>query len=550
MKTMRDFRFFNVRFCLFHLFLSTSLLILEGFSADSPAASERPNIIVILADDCGWGDVSCNNPDSKFPTPHIDRIAHEGMRFTDAHTSSGVCTPSRYSLLTGRYHWRSRLQQGVLGGFSRPLITEGRTTLASFLGSKGYDTICIGKWHLGMDWPLKDGSIADDGGDFTHPFPDVEKVDYRQTIQNGPVDRGFHQYFGISASLDMYPFVWVKDRLPTEVANTEKTWLRTGPAGKTFEAVDVQPTITQHLINYLHERAEKGEAGQPFFAYVPLASPHTPIVPTPEFEGKSGLNPYADFVLQIDSDIGKILDALENTGLAKNTLLVFTSDNGCSPSAKIGELKAVGHSVSGPYRGHKADVYEGGHRVPFLVRWPSKVGAGTTSDRLVGQLDLMATFADALGESLPDGAGGDSVSFLPALLGQEGWRGRSELIAQSIRGDFAIRDGKWKLLLCPGSGGWSYPRPGKDDTSSLPQMQMFDLNVDPGEQHNLIETEKARAGRMQAALEHTIAQGRSTPGPKLANEVPIEVIKPAPQPKPKAKLKLGAIERALIRIEG
>jgi arylsulfatase A-like enzyme len=513
--------------------LLTALLVASfGF-----AAAENPNIIIILADDQGYGDVSAYNPGSKIPTPNIDRLAKEGMRFTDAHTSSGVCTPTRYSLLTGRYHWRTKLQSGVLGGFSLPLISEGRITLPGFLREQGYHTACIGKWHLGMEWPLKGGAVANDEGNFGKPFKDVSLVDYASPIQHGPVDRGFDHYYGISASLDMFPFVWIRDRLPTEVASAEKTWLRTGPAGPDFEAVDVQPGITKRLIDYVGERAAAAKAGTPFFAYVPLASPHTPIVPTPEFQGKSGLNAYADFVLQVDHDMGLILDALEANGLAENTIVVFTADNGCSPQANIPELLAAGHNPSHIYRGHKADLYEGGHRVPFLVRWPAKVKAGSISDQLVGQFDFIATFADLLEKPLPEDAGEDSVSFLPALLGTDEGPIRRSLVSQSINGSFAIRDGEWKLLLCPGSGGWSVPRPGADDTSEMPDFQLYDLSADPGETTNLVAAQPERVAKMKAAMEEAIAEGRTTPGPRLKNDVEILLVKPLPGSRPKGKAK-------------
>lgn len=499
------------------------IVVLAGaFGGMLLEAAERPNLVVILADDLGWGDVGCNNPGSKIATPNIDRIAREGMRFTDGHSSSGVCTPSRYSLLTGRYHWRTRLQKGVLGGFSRPLVAEDRMTLASFLRDRGYHSACIGKWHLGMDWPLADGGVADDGGDFSKPFADAAKVDYASPILNGPVDRGFDRYYGISASLDMFPYVWIEDRLPTEIAGAEKAFHRPGPAGPDFEAVDVQPGIAERLVAYIGERAPAAKAGEPFFAYVPLAAPHTPIVPLPEFQGRSGLNAYADFVLQVDHDMGKVLDALDAEGLAENTIVLFTSDNGCSPQARIEELKAAGHFPSGPFRGHKADLYEGGHRVPFLVRWPARTEAGSVSDRIVGQIDLLATMADLLGEALPDDAGEDSVSFLPVLLGEAGGEGRSGIVSQSVDGSFAIREGQWKLLLCPGSGGWSYPRPGRHDTSGMPQRQLYDLAADPGETRNLVGTHPERAERMEAAMNEAIARGRTTPGPVSRNDVVVE----------------------------
>ena len=503
------------------------------------AAADKPNIIIVLADDQGFGDVTANNPDSKIATPNLDRLAREGMRFTDAHTSSGVCTPTRYSLLTGRYHWRTRLQSGVLGGFSLPLIAKDRLTLASLLKQHGYHTACIGKWHLGMNWPLKDGRHADDGGDFSKPFKDVNAVDYTAPIQDGPVDRGFDHYYGISASLDMFPFVWIKDRLPTEIATTEKTFLRKGPAGEQFEAIDVQTGITDRLIAYIGERAADAKKGSPFFAYVPLAAPHTPIVPTSEFQGSSGINPYADFVKQVDADIGRVLTALAEQGLDQDTLIVFTSDNGCSPAANIEELHAAGHRPNHIFRGHKADLYEGGHRVPFLARWPAKVKAGAVCDQLIGQLDFMATFADLLGAELPASAGEDSVSFLPALLGRQdaAASARTSIISQSINGSFAIRDGAWKLALCPGSGGWSAPRPGRDDHTGLPEFQLYDLASDPSETTNLMAQHPERVATMKAAMEKAIAQGRTTPGPAQANDTDIVLVKPLAKASAKAKAK-------------
>jgi len=520
-------------------FLASSLVLALFLAVSATvSAAEKPNIIIVYADDQGYGDVSACNPESKIPTPNLDRLATEGMLFTDGHSASGVCTPSRYSLLTGRYHWRSPLQRGVLGGFSRPLIAEDRVTVAGMLREQGYHTACIGKWHLGMDWPLQGGRVADDDGNFSAAFEHADEVDYTAPIQNGPVDRGFDHFYGISASLDMFPYVWIDDRLPTEVASETKAFHRPGPAGPDFEAIDVQPGITDRLVEYI---AERSDAGAPFFAYVPLASPHTPIVPTPEFEGSSGINLYADFVLQIDADMGRILDTLDEHGLAEDTIVIFTTDNGCSPQANFGELEAAGHSASYIYRGHKADLYEGGHRVPFLVRWPAEVAAGSRSDQLVGQVDFMATFAELVGAELPPHVGEDSVSFLPALLGEDEGPIRTSLVMQGIDGSFAIRDGQWKLILCPGSGGWSSPRPGRDDTSGLPPFQLFDLEADPGETENLYERHPERVAAMKAMMEEAIRRGRTTPGPDQPNDAEIQLVKNVPGPpaggKGKAKAK-------------
>ncbi|PAZ02368.1 MAG: hypothetical protein CAK89_05930 [Opitutia bacterium AMD-G3] len=494
------------------------------FAALALSAADRPNIIVILADDQGLGDVSAYNPKGKIPTPHLDRLAAEGMRFTDGHTTSGVCTPSRYSLLTGRYHWRTRLQSGVLGGYSAPLIAKDRLTVAGFLQQQGYRTACFGKWHLGMSFALKAGGVADDKGVFDGPGAKVgQEVDYTADIKDGPLDHGFDHFYGISASLDMPPFVWIKDRRTTEIPTAIKTWLRSGHAGPKFEAVDVQPGVIAQAIAFL-DAPKPATPPKPFFIYLPLAAPHTPIVPTNEFKGSSGLNPYADFVRQVDADVGRLVAKLEQLGLRENTLIVFTADNGCSPAAKIDELQAKGHEPSHIHRGHKADIFEGGHRVPFIVRWPARVKAGSVNPQLIGQIDFLATFAETLGVPVPAGAGEDSVSFLPALLGREGPL-RQSIVSQSINGSFAIRDGQWKLALCAGSGGWSVPKPGSKEEKGLPEFQLYDLATDPGEQTNLAARHPERVVAMKAALQALVDRGRSTPGPDLANDVPVVLVK-------------------------
>jgi arylsulfatase A len=516
----------NLLCCLLIILFAPLSISGDKLPQSKQTQSDRPNIILVLADDMGYGDVGAYNPDSKIPTPHIDRLAREGMRFLDGHTSSGVCTPTRYSLLTGRYHWRTHLQSGVLGGFSRPLIAADRLTLGKLLQQNGYHTACIGKWHLGMDWPLRNGGIADDKGDFSKPFADMSHVDFAAPILNGPVDRGFDHFLGISASLDMFPYVWIKDRLPTELATETKAFHRPGPAGKNFEAIDVQPKIIEHAIEFigLHAVAEDKDR-TPFFAYIPLAAPHTPILPTPEWKGSSGINAYADFIRQVDADMSRLLHAIDQNGMAKNTIVIFTSDNGCSPSANLDELTKAGHNPSYIYRGHKADLYEGGHRVPFLVRWPDKIKPGTVSNQLVGQVDFLATFAELLAVTLPDNAAEDSISFLPALFGTDNGPIRKSLIYQSINGSFAIRDGQWKLALCPGSGGWSYPQPGRDDQRGLPAFQLYDLSVDPAEKTNLVQSHPERVTKLKADMEQAIARGRTTPGLDQQNDVVIALIK-------------------------
>jgi arylsulfatase A-like enzyme len=497
------------------LILAGCLLLLATLSAGA-ARMTRPNVVYILCDDLGYGDVRCLNPQGKIPTPHMDRLAAGGMIFTDAHSSSAVCTPSRYSLLTGRYNWRSAMKRGVLNGFSPRLIETNRVTVAAFLKDQGYATACLGKWHLGMNWPQNDGSAP---GSSANPT----KIDYTKPIHGGPTTAGFDYYYGISASLDMAPFVFIENDRVTEVPTVEKEWVRTGPAAQSFEAIDVLPVLTRKAVDYIAERAPAAMQGKPFFLYLPLSSPHTPILPTKEWRGKSGLNAYADFVMQTDATVGAVLDALEEQGLAANTLVIVTSDNGCSPEAKFHELVAKGHNPSHVFRGHKADIFEGGHRVPFLVRWPARVKAGTTSDQLICQTDFFATCAAILGKELPDQVAEDSVSFLPALAGRATRPLREAVVHHSINGSFSIRQGQWKLELCPDSGGWSDPRPGSAAAATLPTVQLYDLSRDIGETNNVSAQQPRVVAQLTELLEKYIADGRSTPGKPQPNTGRVEL---------------------------
>lgn len=499
-------------------------------------AAARPNIVLILADDLGYGDPACYG--GRIPTPHIDRLAAEGMRFTDAHTSSSVCTPTRYGLLTGRYNWRTKLQRGVLGGLSPRLIEPGRLTVAALLQQQGYHTACCGKWHLGMDWVVKPGLAV---SELTiEPREQVFNVDYAQPIANGPNSVGFDDYFGISASLDMVPYTFIENDRVQALPTEDRSFLmmhdrpqggrtRQGPAAPGFDAADVLPALTRWSCAYIDRQAEGARAGRPFFLYVPLASPHTPILPTPDWQGRSGINPYADFVMQTDAAVGEILAALDRQRLAESTLVIFTSDNGCSPQAKFDELATHGHHPSGPLRGHKADIFEGGHRVPFVVRWPGTVAAGTTSDQLVCLTDVLATLAEIVGVSLPPDSGEDSLSFLSVLRGEGGRR--DHLVSHSINGSFAVRQGAWKLCLCGDSGGWSAPRPGSPQAQGLPDVQLFHLADDLGERHNLQAEQPERVQELIRLLERLVAEGRSTPGPRQSNAVAVDLWASKPRPR-------------------
>lgn len=504
--------------------LTILAMVLAGVAPVAWAASERPNLVYILADDLGWGDIGHLNPAGKIQTPHVDRLAREGLTFTSAHSGSSVCTPTRYGILTGRYAWRSRLKQGVLGGLSPRLIEPGRLTVAALLRDHGYHTACIGKWHLGMDWVVKEGGrIAELGIETPQQ---VWNVDFSKPIRNGPNAVGFDFFFGLSASLDMVPYAWIENDRVTRVPDRDADFpmfpgrdrrSRRGPAAEGFDAAEVLGELTRRAEDHLAQRATGTNRGQPFFLYLPLASPHTPIMPTVKWQGKSGLNAYADFAMETDASVGRVLAALERHGLATNTIVIFTADNGCSPEANFPELAAAGHYPSGPYRGHKADLFEGGHRVPFVVRWPGRVAAGTAYAHPVSLTDLLATCADLLGVTLPVNAGEDSVSLVPVWLGRTRAPVRDTVIHHSINGSFAIRAGPWKLLLCPDSGGWSAPRPNSPEAAKLPPVQLYDLDRDPGETNNLHAVHPDRVRELLARLVQQVKAGRSTPGPPQAN---------------------------------
>ncbi|QNN23112.1 arylsulfatase [Planctomycetales bacterium ZRK34] len=489
-------------------------------------AANRPNIIYILADDMGYGDVQALNPEGKIKTPHLDRLTREGMAFTDVHSSSAVCTPTRYGVLTGRYNWRTRLQRGVLGGFSKPLIDRDRLTVAELLKQQGYATAMVGKWHLGVAWPMKGGGVSDDAGDFSRGYDRAMDIDYKAPIVDGPLEHGFDYYFGIAASLDMPPYLYIRNRMATEVPTKQAPlWgKRNGPVGDHFKFEDVLPRFTEEAVAFIDRSAKAAKAGKPFFLYMPLNSPHTPITPSEKWKGKSGISDYADFVMETDDSVGQLMAALDKAGIAENTLIIFTSDNGCSPAANFGELAKHGHDPSYVFRGNKADIYEGGHRIPFIVRWPAQVKAGSTSDQTLCLTDFMATAADITGAKLPGNAGEDSVSILSAMKGQADQPLREATVHHSINGSFSIRQGPWKLELCPGSGGWSNPRPGKA-TKGMPPVQLYNLDADIAETQNLQAEHPEIVKRLTGLLTQYVESGRSTPGPVSSNDVEVDMFK-------------------------
>lgn len=486
------------------------ILILCGLKS---VRAETPNIVFIYADDMGVGDVS--HTTGLAATPHIDRMAKEGMRFTDAHSASAVCTPSRYALLTGRYSWRTRLTKHVFNHPDyAPLIEPGEPTVAQMLKDNGYHTACVGKWHLGIQWQYQD--------DFTPTAQKTLKqgwdIDFEKPAVISPTSHGFDYFWGIAASLDMPPYLFIENGKAVKTELVAKKKGRKGPRDIAFRPDGCLQIFAEKSVAYIDERAKEEK---PFFLYLPLSSPHSPVVPSQAWKGKSGLGKYGDFLMETDWVVGEVLAALDKHGLAENTLVVFSTDNGCSNSAGIPNLIKQGHNPCGKLRGHKADIYEGGHRVPFVVRWPAMVKPNTVTDRLTCQTDFIRTCADVLGVELGDNSGVDSVSFLPTLKDPSIVQ-RDAVVHHSINGSFAIREGDWKLALCKGSGGWTDPKPGKSPASA-PDVQLFNLADDIGERYNLQAKHPDRVKSLTETLKRYVENGRSTPGPVQSNATKVNL---------------------------
>lgn len=478
-----------------------------GTARSADAARALPNVVVILADDLGIGDLGCYNPRSKAPTPHLDRLAREGMRFTDMHSPSSVCTPTRYGLLTGRYCWRTSLKQGVLYGYDPLLIDSNRLTIADLMRAAGYGAAGVGKWHLGLG--------------------DREETDYTQPLTPGPLDVGFDRFFGIPASLDMAPYVFVVDAgleaAPTETIEKSEhrrhggngMW-RGGPIAPGFRHIDVLPRIVDESIARIEEFSRTADV--PFFLYVPFSAPHTPWLPTDAFRGGSEAGYYGDFVHQVDAAVGRVLQALGDAGVADNTLLLVTSDNGSH--WPIGDVEKYDHRANLDYRGQKADIHEGGHRVPMIVRWPGRVPAGAVCAETACLTDIMATVAAVTDQALPVDSAEDSFDLLPALLEKPHETIREATIHHSISGMFAIRMGPWKLIEGLGSGGFTAPRE-VEPSEGGPRGQLYNLEEDPSESNNLYLDRPEIVTRLTAALDDIRGKGFSRPGavgPPLAEE--------------------------------
>ena len=479
------------------LFLAPS----AALCADADPRPNPPNIVIVLADDLGYGDVHCYDPKfSKIPTPNVDRLAREGMCFLAAHSPSAVCTPTRYGLLTGRYNWRTRLQRGVLRPYDPPLIAPERLTVAGMLRQQGYRTACIGKWHLGWEWPQRDGTRVFD-------LP----------IAAGPTTRGFDTYFGVDVP-NYPPYTFIEnDRVtvqPTAFFNGGPKELHVGergPMAPDWQFDLILPTLTERAVSYIGESAKEKK---PFFLYFPLTTPHEPIAPSKQFRGKSGISLVGDLIMESDWALGQVMDALHRHHLADNTLIIFTSDNGHCPYTGLEPFQKAGHRVSGPFHGVKADAWEGGHHEPFVARWPGVVKPGSQCAQLICLTDIMATCAEMAGAPLPANAGEDSVSILPLLKGS-GASVREAVVTHSLNGLFAIQRGDWKLIAGQGSGGYA-----KADTGPEPG-QLYNMAAQADERINEYATHPEIVAELTRLLNRYIEDGRSTPGELQKNDVEV-----------------------------
>ncbi|HUV97496.1 MAG TPA: arylsulfatase [Acidobacteriaceae bacterium] len=479
-------------FCASAALGAASLALAPHSLAAALKGGSRPNVVYILADDLGWGDMDVYNSHSAIPTPHCNAFARQGMRFTDMHSASAVCTPSRYAILTGRYPWRSRLKKGVLWGESPNLIEVGRMTVPSMLKADGYYTAGVGKWHLGLG--------------------DAEKTDYTKPLRPGPISHGFDYYYGIPASLDMNPYLYFENEHVVEQPTTEdpgsKTprgvFWRPGLRAPDLEFPQVLPTLTRKVVDILHQRAEHKQ--QPFFLYFALPSPHTPWVPLPEYHGKSGAGDYGDYVVEVDAMIGRVLDTIHELGFDDNTLVVITSDNGAD--WKPGDIERYPHRANADWKGEKADVWEAGHRIPFVARWPGHIPANTVCNETGSLTDLMGTLSAILHQPLPPNAGEDSFNLLPALLHQPHRPIRTSIIDESNLGMMTIREGDWKLELGLGSGGFSEPREVEPAPGGV-QGQLYNLADDPRELYNLWARRPEIVQRLTRMLNEQMASGHT-----------------------------------------
>lgn len=490
------------------VFVLSSLLT----SVSSIFSAEKPNVVILYADDMGVADVSYGNAEAKIQTPNLDRLASEGMTFTDGHSSSGICTPSRFALLTGQHHWRRF--HGIVGAFGGSVFEDSDFTIAKMFQGKGYNTGAFGKWHLGWDFDsirkesFKSGDPSPEAYDWNKPFPD------------GPLEQGFDYYWG-DGTINFPPYCWIEnDRFvttPTQpVINSEPLAgagsFRPGPMADSWNPYDILPTITDKTVSWIGQQS----SDKPFFAYLAFNSPHYPIVPNEEFHGKSKAGYYGDFVIETDAQVGKVLDALDKAGVADNTIVIFTADNGAETAA-FDRLQEFDQWSSGKFRGVKRDTYEGGHRVPFIVRWPSEIEAGAVSDEVVSQVDFAATFAELVGRDLSEDEAIDSYNLLPVLRGEDYEKPlRTATVQNTQPNKYAIRQGDW-VLIDAASGAsrkeaanyleYFGLAPFDKDTKGL----LFNLKEDPRQSKNLFTEYPEKVEAMRALLRRYIGGQRCAP---------------------------------------
>lgn len=466
------------------------------------ASADRPNIVVILADDMGIDSVSYANPAmGPLKTPRIDALAKQGMQFSDAHSGSAVCTPTRYGLLTGRYCWRSSLKESVLWAYGNPLIEEDRLTLPEFLRQNGYATGIIGKWHLGLAWSGTDSEHVNAVLSDTDAYfrgPDVEKkvadvvakIDFSKPVHGGPTERGFDEWYGMDAP-NFPPYTWMHNDTAVTLPSQEKPdemYGHPGPMAPGWKLEKILPTLGNKSAEFI---TQKSQDDKPFFLYLSLTSPHTPIAPSEAWQGKSQISKYADFIMETDAVVGQVMKAIEDAGVSENTLLIFTTDNGTAISANFDELKKKGVDLERNYRASKAFIYEGGHRVPFVAVWPGKIKAGTSCAETICLNDLFATTADILDKPLPENAAEDSYSILPLITGKATTLpDRPQVVNHDAFGNFAIRKGPWKLVI-------------------LQHDELYNLADDPKETNNLVNAHPEIVQELKTTLSQYKQNGRS-----------------------------------------
>ena len=503
---------------LFFLSLIILMLNMCNFS-ERDYKSSKPNIVIILADDFGVGDIHTHYPNNKILTPHLDKLVQQGMSFTDAHSGSAVCTPTRYGLLTGRYAWRTPLQEWVLACYEPPLIEVDRLTLPMYMKKFGYQTACIGKWHLGLNWSGEQSNRKVEARNSLKK----EEWDFSNPILEGPTERGFDYYFGTDVP-NFPPFTFIEnDHVveqptarykydPTEGVVMPKEFSGS-PMAPEWRFNEILPKITSRAVDYIHEQSK---LDAPFFLYFSMTSPHEPVVPSKDFVGKSGIAPIADFVMETDWSAGQIIKALDDAGISDNTIVIFTADNGHSHYTGWESLIDAGHLPSGPYRGHKGDIWEGGHRVPFVVRWPGKVASGKSSNQLVCLTDIFTTCAEIVsGGTPPNNVAEDSFSFLSTLFESDDLVVRTNLVSHSVNGEFAYRNGPWKIV---------FKLPGNKLATSRGKpaiVELYNLNEDIAEKHNLAEEHPEVVTQFTNELKSIVQRGTSRTGPRQLNDVNI-----------------------------